>query len=67
MVKRMDPTGPAHGQHRVLRGGSWRYGPGLCRAAYRRYALPDGRDCDAGFRARPGIAFRDRPRRVDTL
>ncbi|MFN0166630.1 MAG: formylglycine-generating enzyme family protein [Bryobacteraceae bacterium] len=31
----MDPRGPADGQHRVLRGGSWFYFPSLVRASRR--------------------------------
>jgi formylglycine-generating enzyme required for sulfatase activity len=34
-----NPTGPAEGSHRILRGGSWSDGPSSCRSAY-RYGLP---------------------------
>jgi uncharacterized protein (TIGR02996 family) len=42
--------------HRVVRGGSWIYGPDRCRAAYRDWNLPVGRSDDEGFRVsfRPG-------------
>jgi len=45
-----DPGGPAQGQYRVLRGGSWFYFPGLCRSASRFGDYPDDRDFDFGFR-----------------
>ena len=45
-----DPKGPATGKHGVLRGGSWRDGPGFCRAAYRISHAPDYRDSYIGFR-----------------
>ncbi|MFM7238149.1 MAG: SUMF1/EgtB/PvdO family nonheme iron enzyme [Cyanobium sp.] len=37
-------------QLRLLRGGSWFNGPGLCRSAYRSNLLPDGRSISGGFR-----------------
>jgi formylglycine-generating enzyme required for sulfatase activity len=37
-------------QRKVLRGGSWFYGPHNCRAAYRFSNHPGSRDHDAGFR-----------------
>jgi eukaryotic-like serine/threonine-protein kinase len=39
------------GDTRVLRGGSWRYGPGNCRAAYRSRNALTYRGCNCGFRA----------------
>lgn len=33
-----DPTGPASGSNRILRGGSWDNDPTICRSAYRRFA-----------------------------
>jgi formylglycine-generating enzyme required for sulfatase activity len=36
----VDPHGPAAGQHRTIRGGSWITYPDYCRAAYRRPADP---------------------------
>jgi formylglycine-generating enzyme required for sulfatase activity len=35
-----DPRGPASGENRVVRGGSWNSKPGDCRSAYRNYELP---------------------------
>ncbi|MGD0088882.1 MAG: bifunctional serine/threonine-protein kinase/formylglycine-generating enzyme family protein [Planctomycetota bacterium] len=45
-----DPTGPATGNLRVLRGGSWRSGPRNCRAAFRNWSRPDQRHVSVGFR-----------------
>jgi formylglycine-generating enzyme required for sulfatase activity len=49
-----DPQGPASGEHRVLRGGSWDYygseGPGNCRAAIRTGCCLDDRTNYYGFR-----------------
>ncbi len=38
------------GDYRTLRGGSWNYGSGLCRAAYRNLNLPRARGFGSGFR-----------------
>ncbi len=45
-----NPTGPAGGDHRVLRGGSWITDTSFCRTAYRYYDYPDTRLNYAGFR-----------------
>lgn len=45
-----DPRGPAEGQFRVVRGGSWRSQRGTCRSAYRNALLPHNRDPYTGFR-----------------
>ena len=45
-----DPTGPASGNDRVLRGGSWGNGPGYSRSAIRLRYNPGGRLDGAGFR-----------------
>ena len=45
-----DPTGAATGNFHVLRGGSWYFGPGVCRAAYRVRQPPDHPHYYYGFR-----------------
>jgi formylglycine-generating enzyme len=45
-----DPTGPAYGDHRVLRGGSWGDGAYHSRSAYRNAFTPGSRHYDFGFR-----------------
>ena len=45
-----NPAGPETGEHRVGRGGSWRYSEGHCRAADRYYNWPDYRSRYQGFR-----------------
>ncbi|MCP4229014.1 MAG: SUMF1/EgtB/PvdO family nonheme iron enzyme, partial [bacterium] len=45
-----DPHGPASGQSRVLRGGSFSGGSAYLRSASRRGGDPDERDDDVGFR-----------------
>jgi formylglycine-generating enzyme required for sulfatase activity len=46
----MDPSGPASGERRVLRGGSWDLYPRALRSAYRDGGRPDLRDRIAGVR-----------------
>ncbi len=45
-----NPPGPASGQYRVLRGGSWRFGSGDVRGAFRDLYGPTSRFADVGFR-----------------
>lgn len=45
-----DPTGPASGTERVIRGGGWLRGPRLCRSAYRGRLAPEERSNFSGFR-----------------
>ena len=45
-----DPTGPASGAARVLRGGTWYTLARRCRSAYRDSAAPDQRNRDVGCR-----------------
>ena len=45
-----NPTGPSSGSYRVLRGGSWRYGAGGCRVAFRFIFTPDYRGIYLGLR-----------------
>jgi formylglycine-generating enzyme required for sulfatase activity len=48
---RTDPVGPANGNHRVLRGGSWGSTAVYARSAYRSNGSPDFRyDSGFGFR-----------------
>jgi len=49
-----DPIGPASGQTRVCRGGSWIFNARRLRSAYRLHWVPDGRDDDLGFRLAAG-------------
>ena len=46
-----DPTGPAKGSHRVLRGGAWRYVEHFCRSAARHHKHQSHGNFDKGFRA----------------
>ncbi|MEI7852919.1 MAG: formylglycine-generating enzyme family protein, partial [Planctomycetota bacterium] len=45
-----DPKGPAKGESRVLRGGSFDYGVSLARSSYRDDLTPTGRGNNVGFR-----------------
>jgi formylglycine-generating enzyme required for sulfatase activity len=46
----IDPIGSTKGMARVVRGGSWSYGVGSCRAASRSGYSPDYSSFDLGFR-----------------
>jgi len=46
-----DPTGPATGSDRVLRGGPWDFNPGFCRSSGRDRSILAGRIGNLGFRA----------------
>ncbi|MBQ2122560.1 MAG: formylglycine-generating enzyme family protein [Bacteroidaceae bacterium] len=45
-----NPTGPASGTYRVLRGGCWCSIDPCCRVAYRNYTAPGGRNYSSGLR-----------------
>jgi len=45
-----DPTGPAHGYYKVLRGGSWFDVPAAANAAFRASPAPDEKANSWGFR-----------------
>jgi formylglycine-generating enzyme required for sulfatase activity len=45
-----DPQGPAAGDDRMVRGGSWHSEPRLCRSAFRHWNAPSPRIGDVGFR-----------------
>jgi len=47
---RKNPEGPSSGSGRVVRGGSWDFGPAVVRAAFRAWFNPDTRNTDIGFR-----------------
>ncbi len=49
-ARETDPKGPATGQFRALRGGSWTRDPSYARASYRHRVEPDGRYGDVGVR-----------------
>ena len=49
-ASRTDPTGPASGSSRVLRGGCWWYIAGYCRVSYRIHDYPSVRSGIFGFR-----------------
>lgn len=45
-----NPTGPATGSYRVIRGGGWNFSAVNCRSALRRYWSPGTRSGNLGFR-----------------
>ncbi|MBR2364853.1 MAG: formylglycine-generating enzyme family protein [Lentisphaeria bacterium] len=45
-----DPSGPATGSFRVLRGGGWNDNARICRSAYRSFNSPGDGDNNIGFR-----------------
>lgn len=47
---RQNPSGPASGEKRVLRGGSWSYLPKFARSTFRFHLPPDSRGTSIGFR-----------------
>ncbi|MFH0964311.1 MAG: SUMF1/EgtB/PvdO family nonheme iron enzyme [Planctomycetota bacterium] len=52
---RDDPHGPASGEYRVLRGGSWSGEPATCRSANRRGYVPALSSSIVGFRIARGL------------
>ena len=46
----VNPTGPATGSNRIIRGGSWDNDAWICRVSFRFIALPNGRYGALGFR-----------------
>lgn len=50
----VDPQGPASGNYRVLRGGSWRFIGGGCRSASRNHSSSSTRYDSTGFRLARG-------------
>ena len=45
-----DPTGPAEGDQRILRGGGYNSSAYECRVTYRNYAYTSSSHCNFGFR-----------------
>jgi formylglycine-generating enzyme required for sulfatase activity len=56
-----NPTGPASGQRRASRGGSWRHAIKVTRCAHRSSILPDRQLSDYGFRVTLGAAAAAKP------
>ncbi len=46
----IDPLGPAMGQYRIYRGGSWSLGARFCRSARRNPGFPTYRNANVGLR-----------------
>lgn len=46
----IDPEGPGHGESRVMKGGSWAFGPVNLRCAFRGWARPELAMYNVGFR-----------------
>jgi len=53
-----DPTGPASGKNRVLRGGCWDSRPAMCRSAYRNNEDPGYTDVCFGRDVHGFVGFR---------
>ncbi|WP_339138637.1 MAG: SUMF1/EgtB/PvdO family nonheme iron enzyme [Candidatus Electrothrix sp. GW3-4] len=49
-IPKDNPTGPSSGSFRVVRGGSWNFGPESVRSAYRNRYMPDDYGPNLGFR-----------------
>ena len=63
-----DPTGPASGTYRGLRGGSWNTGLKAVRSAFRDRAQPHSRNSDVGLRlVRTVVGDGGQPRSGRTL
>ncbi len=58
--EKSNPFGPAKGDLRVVRGGSWDFPAEYARAAFRFRYHPDDRFVDLGFRVVVGGAARTR-------
>lgn len=56
-----DPTGPANGQERISRGGSFRHQPLLCRPSVRGYEFPSRSNAWTGFRVMVPIGADGKP------
>ncbi|GJL79599.1 MAG: hypothetical protein NPINA01_25880 [Nitrospinaceae bacterium] len=48
--RKSNPRGPANGEFKVVRGGSWVNYPNSLRSAFRRWSRPEVRFNDTGFR-----------------
>jgi formylglycine-generating enzyme required for sulfatase activity len=53
-----DPTGPAEGETRVVRGGCWNSRPDQCRSAYRNFEYPEFTDVCFGKDVHGQVGFR---------